>query len=218
MEHHARLYEGDVELCITEAQAWGTGLGRDAAGTAEVQVFRSEHLSIDEVRTLKERAAQKPYGSSQTFVVAAGRIMPEAQNALLKLLEEPPEGTYVALVVPSAEFLLPTVRSRLMYAGRHTAVQHDTTARAFMASARAERIAMLSKMSFLEDKDRTAAARFLDELEAYLYGSGDAETLREHARALREVQFVRTYVYDKGSSLKLLFEHLAVVLPPAVSV
>lgn len=36
----------------------------------------------------------------------------EAQNALLKTLEEPPEGTIIVLTVNNAQSLLPTVRSR----------------------------------------------------------------------------------------------------------
>ena len=36
----------------------------------------------------------------------------EAQNALLKTLEEPPQGTIIVLITPSEDRLLPTIRSR----------------------------------------------------------------------------------------------------------
>src|SRR5205807_8004030 len=39
-------------------------------------------------------------------------LTPEAQNALLKTLEEPPGNTQLYLTTPSAESFLPTVRSR----------------------------------------------------------------------------------------------------------
>ena len=70
-------------------------------------------------RLLNRRAAMRPVeGSVQVFLIGyADRLVPqesspEAANALLKLLEEPPEGTYFILTAADAEGVLPTIRSR----------------------------------------------------------------------------------------------------------
>ncbi len=52
-------------------------------------------------------------GVGKVFVVdEADFLDPEAQNSLLKLLEEPPEGTVFILVTSEEHSMLPTVRSR----------------------------------------------------------------------------------------------------------
>lgn len=51
---------------------------------------------------------------SPTMVIIEGaeQMSTDAQNALLKLLEEPPENTHFTLTADSAEGVLPTIRSR----------------------------------------------------------------------------------------------------------
>ncbi len=73
--------------------------------------------AVDEIRA---QAARRPaMGSSMVFVVAeADRMVPqsanpEAANAFLKLLEEPPGYAYVILTSSRPSALLPTIRSRV---------------------------------------------------------------------------------------------------------
>ena len=70
-------------------------------------------------RLLLRRAALTPVeGSRKVFVVGdAERLVtqesnPEAANALLKLLEEPPSDTWIVLTTPEPERVLATIRSR----------------------------------------------------------------------------------------------------------
>lgn len=52
-------------------------------------------------------------GRAKVFIVReADAITPQAQNALLKTLEEPPPATFILLLVSSLDELLPTTRSR----------------------------------------------------------------------------------------------------------
>ncbi|CAD7286784.1 hypothetical protein LMG7974_00082 [Campylobacter majalis] len=48
------------------------------------------------------------------LVAMAKSYRNEAQNRLLKIIEEPPKNIYFMLVVPSINMLLPTIRSRLI--------------------------------------------------------------------------------------------------------
>jgi DNA polymerase-3 subunit delta' len=72
-------------------------------------------------RLLQRRAALTPVsGKHKVFIVAeADRLVPqesspEAANAVLKLLEEPPRDSYFVLTTVDASKMLPTVRSRLV--------------------------------------------------------------------------------------------------------
>ncbi len=71
-------------------------------------------ISIDQVRELIDRVAQSShYGGLKIIVfLPADALNNEAANALLKVLEEPPEDTLLILVSEKPLTLLPTIRSR----------------------------------------------------------------------------------------------------------
>lgn len=72
------------------------------------------HLGIENVRELKKQITILPKaGETINFVIpAAEKLTPEAQNALLKTLEEPPENVKIILIAPNLDFFLPTIISR----------------------------------------------------------------------------------------------------------
>ncbi len=72
-------------------------------------------ISVDAIRVgVIPEAARSPFeGRRKVFVIEeAERMHPSAQNALLKTLEEPPEGTIIILVCDREDELLETVSSR----------------------------------------------------------------------------------------------------------
>ena len=71
-------------------------------------------IKVDQVREAIERAAYRPFEGRKRVVIVdeADALVPEAQNALLKTLEEPPAASVFVLVTSRPDLLLPTVRSR----------------------------------------------------------------------------------------------------------
>ena len=71
-------------------------------------------INVGQIRTLRAEAFVKPHMSKRrVFVINTAEVMNEsAQNAFLKVLEEPPEGVIFILVSLSASELLETVVSR----------------------------------------------------------------------------------------------------------
>ena len=73
-------------------------------------------IGIEEVRQLEHFLSLKvPRSGDYTRAViieAADALTTEAQNALLKTLEEPPAGTIIVLTASYEQSLLPTIRSR----------------------------------------------------------------------------------------------------------
>ena len=71
-------------------------------------------IGIDAVRTLITDLALLPVegGARVAIVESAHRLTEDAQNALLKTLEEPPSSSVFILVSSRADSLLPTVLSR----------------------------------------------------------------------------------------------------------
>ncbi|WP_212524404.1 DNA polymerase III subunit delta' [Actibacterium sp. MT2.3-13A] len=71
-------------------------------------------ITVDEARKLKNFFALSATEGGRRVVIvdAADEMNPNAANALLKLLEEPPEGAVILLVAHQPSRLLPTIRSR----------------------------------------------------------------------------------------------------------
>lgn len=69
---------------------------------------------IDQVRTLKKFFSQKPFNHQNKIIIIqdAHNLNAEAQNALLKILEEPGPNHYIFLVTNQPFYLLPTILSR----------------------------------------------------------------------------------------------------------
>jgi DNA polymerase III subunit delta' len=71
-------------------------------------------IKVDQVRDLIDRAAYRPFEGRRRVVIIdeADALVPAAQNALLKTLEEPPSLSVFMLITARPDALLPTVRSR----------------------------------------------------------------------------------------------------------
>lgn len=77
-------------------------------------IISEEAKGIDSVRDIIAALSRKPYQSKAVSVVIteSDKLTIEAQNALLKTLEEPPGNANLFLLSENPEMLLPTVRSR----------------------------------------------------------------------------------------------------------
>jgi DNA polymerase-3 subunit delta' len=73
-------------------------------------------IKIHQIRELRKSLSFSPLEAERRVcvVMEAHRMSPDASNALLKTLEEPPEGTHFFLTASSTEALLPTVVSRCL--------------------------------------------------------------------------------------------------------
>jgi DNA polymerase-3 subunit delta' len=105
------------------------GIGLDACGICAscLRIGRGVHsdvlviepgdtgaIKVDQIRDAIERAAYRPFEGRRRVVILddADAVLVEAQNALLKTLEEPPSASVFVLVTSRPDVLLPTVRSR----------------------------------------------------------------------------------------------------------
>jgi DNA polymerase-3 subunit delta' len=106
-----------------------TATGLDACGTCAscTRIARGVHpdilliepgdtgtIKIDQIRDAIDKSAYRPFEGRRRVVIVdqADALIVEAQNALLKTLEEPPPASMFVLVTSRPDVLLPTVRSR----------------------------------------------------------------------------------------------------------
>lgn len=176
--------------------------------SADTEHFCNDAFGIDDARRLFERAHIRAVsGGERAFVVSFLRVTSEAQNALLKLFEEPPQGVVFHLVVPREDMLLPTLRSRLQFAGTAASAGESDAFEQFQQSSFKDRLDMIAVRTKAKDsawcEDIAAGA------EQYLLGAG----IDGKAQVAKSVTLLRRYMADRGASLKMLLEELAITLP-----
>lgn len=104
------------------AEAW---LGRVENGEwgdlAKVDILRlapdpEDGYGIEVARTLQKFLWQTPLKSPRRLAILdqADELTDQAQNAMLKILEEPPKHSLIVLIATEPELLLPTLRSRMI--------------------------------------------------------------------------------------------------------
>ncbi|MBK1812604.1 DNA polymerase III subunit delta' [Clostridium sp. YIM B02505] len=71
-------------------------------------------FGVDEVREIITETNKRPYeGDKKVIIIYEGnKLTVQAQNALLKTIEEPPSGVYIIILCESAELILDTIKSR----------------------------------------------------------------------------------------------------------
>lgn len=85
-------------------------------GKFDLHYFTPEEnaIGIQKVKDIQKSAYFKPISSTEKAVIIADAqlLTLDAQNALLKLLEEPPQNTYIFLSATTDTLFLPTILSR----------------------------------------------------------------------------------------------------------
>lgn len=209
--HHAYLYEGPLSLLPALADSACALFSFERENNPDVSVREWEKFGIDESRELSALASLKSASGRQLFVLGVSSMTSEAQQALLKLFEEPQEGAVFVLLAPHGS-VLPTLRSRFLpYPKELASAEAHGEVASFLGASYAERSKRIAELLDDEDGVRERVRNFMNELEALLYarlGSGGKDAVR----GLSDLARFRGYLSDKAPSLKMILEHFAATL------
>lgn len=74
---------------------------------------KSPNITREETKSIISKLSLKPYeGDAKTLIIWMPEYLASQSNALLKLIEEPPQKTYFILVAENSDALLATITSR----------------------------------------------------------------------------------------------------------
>jgi len=210
--HHAYAFEGDADLILDELiDFFKKELKISVQGNPDYWYGEHEVFGIDEARLLAETQMRKSFsGGRKIFVIRMQGITAEAQNALLKVFEEPTPQTHFFLILNSFDQLIPTLKSRIFFVGRKEREDTETLIKKgknFLHSSISERISEISKIG--EEKNKVEAEKLLNSIELALAEEIKKEKTDELISSLEEVYKVKEYLSDRSSSVKMLLEHIA---------
>lgn len=122
-----------------------------------------DKLGIEQARKIKEHLSLKAYqGKSQAVVIlSAENLTPEAQNSLLKILEEPPKDAIFIMGAQSEDAFLPTFLSRCQVryldktGDKKPEEKYEAKIEKIINSSYEQRFMLIEK---LEDKDKFLTA------------------------------------------------------------
>jgi DNA polymerase III gamma/tau subunit len=178
-------------------------------------------LTIDDARDIAINQTKKDFGSDKKiFVVSTNIITDEAQNALLKVFEEPTPGTHF-FILASQNTFLPTFLSRLVV------IKFESLERLKLESEDkenildmpvAERLTMVAKLAgdISDEKSvKQDAIALVNKIESELYKlmidpnlQSTTDGLKKNSKALKECEFARTTLFSRGAMTKMILENL----------
>lgn len=219
--HHAFVIEAAAEEGVAQAKAHTEReLSLVGANNPDIIVREYGLLSIEDARQLADIAGQAPLmGERKAIICSAQRLYHEAQNALLKTFEEPPDGTFLYLVVPSLGSLLPTLHSRvLVLGGKRDIPVLPEIAMTFMAATKEKRSALIKKLTSGKDEDerrenRDEALAIVNGVEAAAYARLKETPTPALGALLSDTAAFRSFLYERSAPVRMILEHLSLVLP-----
>jgi DNA polymerase III delta prime subunit len=183
--------------------------------TSYIYAQKYHQLTIENVRELRNLQLERS-SEPKIFIVQCSVIYQEAQNALLKVLEEPGLNTVVILIYPSIHSLLPTLQSRIEEISISPLGQTTTTeileVDKFLQASLSERYTTIK--NFLgSDSDELElgtyhheARNFLDALEVAIKAR---ENNSQNLAILEVILKAKQYLSQQGSSVKMILDLVA---------
>lgn len=202
MTHHALLYRAPA-------------VSREAAvpllpllAASEIEYVEVTGFGIDDVRALTMAAYRTPaVGERLGIVVILQTMTVEAEQALLKLLEEPPLTTAFLFCVPESVFILPTLLSRFSVVGGNIERPLTASFSEFVSLSVPDRITLIGEK--ITEKDINWQQEIKQGTLSYL-------TKRKEVLApevVATLYYVVEHFLTRGASNKQLLEELAFTLP-----
>lgn len=207
LNHHATLFIHKERASLTQ-EFW-----------KELQLLSPAHIlhdktifDIDTARTLISWA-NTPYSHEKTALLSFHIITIPAQNALLKILEEPKPSVKFILITSNKEALIPTLRSRLQLIEQKEIASSSLAAEVFLKTPQSERMKLQEVVTLLNAvdeenrKNREGVRAFILDI---------VDVLKKQQKYSSEILVtleMASYAGDSSSSGKSIIEYLSLLLP-----
>lgn len=226
--YHSYIVEGDPEIASSSLLRFLEERGEILPQSPDVlfQIFDS--FTMSDSHKIKEWHSELGVSEGKRIcIIGAKFINREAERTLLKIIEEPAVNTHFFLVVPNSSVLLDTIRSRThivkspeegLMGGSISPSSGE--AKEFISLAPQKRIEFIAKMikGYKDSEESNSNLRFgaislINEIEKIIFKKFKNDPKNENLQfILEEIQKNREFLNSPGASVKMILEHLAIVL------
>lgn len=220
--YHSYVVEGEPGVLAYELIKFLEERGDIKSKSPDVLCQVYESFTIDDSREIKEWNSRMGIsGGKKICVIATSFINREAEQALLKILEEPSENTHIFIIMPNISLLIDTIisRTQVVKLGQNISKEKRNLAIKFIKSNPKGRLEIISQIiKENKDEDNSSVLRgyvvsFINEVEKVLYEEWKKNRMnRKLQLSLKEIEKNRDFLNIPGSSVKMILEHLALVI------
>jgi hypothetical protein len=178
----------NIEIILSDNQIKDT----NSIDLLHIRQTDKQSIGIEDIKPLKTWAAIKPYNSATKIAIIekAQLLTEEAQNSILKILEEPSDTTTIVLTTNSHFSLLPTIKSRCELICDN--IHRSTYTQEFMPLKIQDKILFVRKLveNKKKSKDSKEIKEFLTNLMLYygemLSNNANIEIIRFNINLIQE--------------------------------
>lgn len=219
--YHSYVIEGGAHI-VPVLREYLESKGEVNKNSPDVLVGIYDSFNIRDSQGIKEWHSSSPIdGKKKICIIGTKFINREAEQTLLKIIEEPNKNTHFFIIVPDSSLLLGTILSRVHLIKNIGNENKEETkvAEEFMKLSQGARIDKVGEIikEFKDDESsgglRRNAIVLLNGLEKIIYEKWKKEVNNENYKfILGEIKSCRGYLSIPGASVKMILEHIALVL------
>lgn len=220
--YHSYVLEGNPEEIVYLLRIYLEERGDINKNSPDVILNLYDAFNIEDGHKIKEWHKNRGVdGKKKICIIGAKFINREAEQALLKITEEPTENTHMFLVVPDASLLLGTILSRvhLIKNLKNDNKFEDKIASDFIKANPQERIEKVTDIikEFKNNENsgglRYYAISLLNGIERIIYENWKKDLNNKDLKfILDELKNCRGFLSTPGAAVKMILEHIALVI------
>lgn len=208
--HHATFFVGDIEYIKNIVTDFlNRELKYKTNGNPDFKKINYKSLSIQDAREIINSSERKSVNGKMIFLISFDFISLEAQNSLLKVIEEPTKDTYFFFISPQ-DNLIETLKSR-MQVYRDDSEETNIKEKSIIDMNMKDRLGVVKEIvDSIADEDSTKqdAIGLVNKIEKELYKNGTSK----NAQSLSACAKAREALFDRGAPVKMILENLVLTI------
>jgi len=220
--YQSYIVEGDPKTVCQNLLLLLKDRGEISKVNPDVFMKLYDSFSVADSHKVKEWHSELGFGNGKRIcIIGANFINHDAERTLLKIIEEPKINTHFFIVVPNSLILLDTIRSRthIINITKEENNYYKDMAKQIISLDLKNRLDFINKMikkykdtensSFL----RSSTIKLINEIEKIIFEKFKSDKKNKDIQfVLKELQEKRGYLNLPGASVKMILEHIALVL------
>lgn len=212
--HHAILVEGEPASSLELIKSGFTDIGLLVEGNPDIFFLSYQKFGIEDARDIIEMSIGAPIQNEKKIIVFSfDSITADAQNAFLKIFEDPSPQLKFVLNTYTADGLLPTLRSRLLIYKNEKRVE-VASVEGFMKMSIGGKLKEIERMvkEYKDEGGKQKIKQFLLGIHYLLEQRIQKGEKGNNLVALKATAKALDYLEDKSSSVKILLESVVLSL------